>query len=171
MESARKLNSTVVIADQCECNDEQVDIASIEEPINNDLSITVSEQNQTCPENWFIPTNDSQQCDCGSDLSGRVYCNSTLGALGILDCYCMTCDVSMENVIVGACIYICENVSTQLHDSLYHSLPNNSSELNRVMCEPFNRAGQLCGQCQEGYGISLYSYDLRCIKCSGTHHH
>ena len=161
LEGARKLNSTVVFTDQCECNDEQVDVSSIKEP--NDL--TVFDQNQTCPRAWFIPTNDSQQCDCGSDLSGRVYCNSTLGALGILDCYCMTYDESMENVVIGACIYNCENRATKMtHDSLYHYVPNNSSELNRVMCGPFNRAGQLCGQCQEGYGIPLYSYDLKCIN-------
>ena len=165
LEGARKLNSTVVFTDQCECNDERVDVASTQGP-------TVFLQSQTCPEVWVIPRNDSQQCDCGSDLSGRVYCNSTMGALGILDCYCMTYDESMENVIVGACIYNCDNVSTQMtHDSVYHYLPNNSSELNKIMCEPFNRAGQLCGQCQEGYGTPLYSYDLRCIKCSGTHYH
>ena len=170
LEGARKLNSTVVFAEQCECNDEQVDDASIEEP--NDL--IVFDQNQTCPQVWFIPTNDSQQCDCGSDLSGRVYCNSTLGALGILDCYCMTYDVSMENVVVGACIYNCvsKNGPTQMiHDDLYDYVPNNSSELNRVMCEPYNRTGQLCSNCLEGYAIPLYSYDLRCIKCSETHYH
>ena len=168
LEGARKLNSTVVFTDQCECNDEQVNVSSIKEP--NDL--TVFDQNQTCPQVWFIPTNDSQQCDCGSDLSGRVYCNSTLGALGILDCYCMTYDESMENIVVGACAYNCANRVTQMtHESLYRYLPNNSSELNRIMCGPFNRAGQLCGQCQEGYGTPLYSYDLRCIKCSGTHYH
>ena len=168
LEGARKLNSTVVFTDQCECSDKEIDIASIEKP--NDL--VVFDQNQTCPQVWFIPRNDSQQCDCGSDISGHVYCNSTLGALGILDCYCMTYDVSMENVVVGACIFSCENVLTErIHDGLYHYLPNNTSELNRVMCEPFNRAGQLCGQCQEGYGIPLYSYDLKCIKCSGTHYH
>ena len=168
LEGARKVNSTVVFTDQCECNDEQVNVSSIKEP--NDL--TVFDQNQTCPQVWFIPTNDSQQCDCGSDLSGRVYCNSTLGVLGILECYCMTYDESMENIVVGACVYNCENRVTQMtHESVYHYLPNNSSELNRIMCEPFNRAGQLCGQCQEGYGIPLYSYDLRCIKCSKTHNH
>ena len=168
LEGARKLNSTIVSAERCECNDEQVDDASIEEP--NDL--IVLDQNQTCPQVWFIPTNDSQQCDCGSDLSGRVYCNSTLGVLRILDCNCMTYDESMETIVVGICIYNCAHPETQrTHDSHYHYLPNNSSELNRVMCEPFNRAGQLCGQCQEGYGIPLYSYDLRCIKCSGTHYH
>ena len=171
LEGARKLNSTVVSTEQCVYNDEQVDVTCIEEPINNDLLMTVFDRNQTCPQVWFIPTNDSQQCDCGSDLSGSVYCNSTLGALGILDCYCMTYDESMENVIVGACIYNCENISAQFHDSVYHYLPNNSSDLNRVMCEPFNRAGQLCGQCQEGYGTPLYSYELQCIKCSGTHYH
>ena len=168
LEGARKLNSTVVLADQCECSDKRVDVASIQEP--NDL--TLRNQNQTCPQVWFIPINDSQQCDCGSDLSGRVYCNSTLGVLGILDCYCMTYDESMENVIVGACVYNCNNEATEMsHDSLYHYLPNNNSELNKLMCEAYNRAGQLCGQCQEGYGIPLYSYELRCIKCSETHYH
>ena len=160
LEGARKLNSTVVIADQCECREHKYN------------GLAVYDQNQTCTQAWFIPTNDSQECDCGSDLSGRVYCNSTLGALGILDCYCMTYDESMENVIVGPCIYNCANRATQIsQDSFYHYLPNNSSELNRIMCEPFNRAGQLCGQCQEGYGTPLYSYDVRCIKCSGTHYH
>ena len=163
LEGARKLNSTVVFTDQCECNDEQVDIASIEDLI-------VFDQNQTCPQVWFIPTNDSQQCDCGSDLSGHVYCNSTLGALGIRDCYCMTYDKSMENIIVGACIYNCVSANGEIHND-YHYVPNNSSELNRVMCGPFNRAGQLCARCQEGYGTPLYSYDLRCIKCSKTHYH
>ena len=101
-----------------------------------------------------------------------MYCNSTLGVLGILGCYCMTYDESMETIVVGACVYNCAQPETQrTHDSIYHYLPNNSSELNRAMCEPFNRAGQLCGQCQEGYGIPLYSYDLICIKCSGTHYH
>ena len=165
LEGARKLNSTVVFTDQCECSDEQVDVTSIK-------SIDLFDQNQTCPQVWFIPTNDSQQCDCGSDLSGHVYCNSTLGALGILDCYCMTYDVSMKNVVVGACVFKCEKAPTQLmYDGRYHYLPNNSSELNRVMCGPFNRAGQLCGQCQEGYGTPLYSYELRCIKCSETDYH
>ena len=160
LEGAMKLNSTVVFTDQCECREHKYN------------GLAVYDQNQTCTQAWFIPTNDSQECDCGSDLSGRVYCNSTLGVLGILDCYCMTYDESMENVIVGPCIYNCANRATQISlDSFYHYLPNNSSELNRIMCEPFNRAGQLCGQCQEGYGTPLYSYDVRCIKCSGTHYH
>ena len=37
LEGARTLNSTIVSAEQCECNDEQVDDASIEEP--NDLIV------------------------------------------------------------------------------------------------------------------------------------
>ena len=174
LEGAKKMNSTVVFADQCECNDERIDVTSVEGPNINDL--TVFDQNKTCPDVWFFPRNNSQQCGCGSDLSGLVYCNSTLGTLGILDCYCMTYDESMETVIAGACIYNCnrENASLPIfhaYDDLYHYVPNNSSELNRVMCEPYNRAGQLCARCQEGYGTPLYSYDLRCIKCSGTHYH
>ena len=36
------------------------------------------------------------------------------------------------------------------------------------MCGLFNRRGQLCGQCEEGYVSPVYSYDLQCTKCSVT---
>ena len=35
------------------------------------------------------------------------------------------------------------------------------------MCGPLNREGTLCGKCEDGYGIALYSYTLECSKCWG----
>ena len=40
LEGARKLNSTIVFAEQCECNEEQINVASIQEP--NDLTMYMS---------------------------------------------------------------------------------------------------------------------------------
>ena len=106
---ARKLNSTIVYTDQYECDDKTLEQY-------NEVASTLNLQdtlnpNRTCPQTWYYK--NSEKCDCGGSLSGRVYCNSTLGILGILDCYCMTYDDTMEDFIVGACIYNCLNTSKQ----------------------------------------------------------
>ena len=165
LKGARRLNSTIVYTDQCECDDKTLEQY-------NEVASTLNRQDtsQTCPQTWYY--NNNEKCVCGSSLSGRVHCNSTLGILGILDCYCMTYDESMEDFIVGACIYNCLNTSKQTHhDVLYHHIPNNKSELNEAMCGPFNRTGQLCGHCKEHFVPLLYSYDLTCIQCSDAHYH
>ena len=46
-------------------------------------------------------------------------------------------------------------------------MPSNVSLLNKFMCGPLNREGELCGKCKDGYGIALYSYTLKCSKCWG----
>jgi len=34
------------------------------------------------------------------------------------------------------------------------------------MCGYFNRAGQLCGKCKQNHSIAVYSYDMKCVRCS-----
>ena len=165
LKGARRLNSTIVYTPQCECDDKQLkqynEVAS---------TLNLQDTNQTCPQTWYY--NNNEKCDCGENLGGRVYCNSTLNILGILDCYCMTYDELMEDIIVGSCIYNCFNASNHTyHNVLYHRIPNNKSELNEAMCGHFNRAGQLCGHCEKGFVPQLYSYDLTCIQCSDAHYH
>ena len=161
LKGARRLNSTIVYTPQCECDDKQLkqynEVAS---------TLNLQDTNQT----WYY--NNSEKCDCGENLGGRVYCNSTLNILGILDCYCMTYDELMEDIIVGSCIYNCFNASNHTyHNVLYHRIPNNKSELNEAMCGHFNRSGQLCVHCKEHLVPLLYSYDLTCIQCSDAHYH
>ena len=45
-------------------------------------------------------------------------------------------------------------------------LPCNVSVLNEYVCSDFNREGQLCGKCKNGFAPSVYSYSLRCVKIS-----
>ena len=47
----------------------------------------------------------------------------------------------------------------------YISLPSNVSELDDVMCSPFNRTGMLCGKCKDGYYPLVNSLDVNCVQC------
>ncbi len=58
-----------------------------------------------------------------------------------------------------------DNVSFDGHQ--YHLPPIEScQELNDMMCGPFNREGLLCTKCKPGYGLPLYSHNLKCEKCN-----
>ena len=48
----------------------------------------------------------------------------------------------------------------------YHLLPQNVDDLNDDMCKHFNRHGQLCSRCEQGFYIPAYSYSLHCIRCT-----
>ena len=45
-------------------------------------------------------------------------------------------------------------------------MPRNASQLDEVMCGPYNRRGLLCGECKDGYGPVVYSFDMTCANCS-----
>ena len=40
-----------------------------------------------------------------------------------------------------------------------------ASEVNSYMCGELNRTGRLCGRCKNGTGPSVFSPDLKCVKC------
>ncbi|CAI8035887.1 hypothetical protein GBAR_LOCUS20137, partial [Geodia barretti] len=46
----------------------------------------------------------------------------------------------------------------------YSEMPSNASQLDQVMCGPYNRRGFLCGECKEGYGAGAFG--LKCANCS-----
>ena len=120
-----------------------------------------------CPS-WFVVNTTSGKCQCGDSLGGIVSCNDEEGneQNSVMDCYCMT-HSEEQGTVVGACFYNCEDSRRVFsRDFVYHPMPLNVSELNKAMCERrFNRAGRLCGRCNEGYFPSAYSYDLKCRKC------
>ena len=138
-----------------------------------EVSVRASQEIQpsscSCPP-WFFPDpsfNDT--CRCGESIHGAVKCNETLQESAILDCYCMTYNES-TGVVAGPCFYNCENMRKGQGDMLYHPLPHHVEELNSAMCGQFHRGGQLCGSCEEGYSPLVYSYDLQCFNCTGSHY-
>ena len=138
-------------------------------------STVVHPVNLTCPGLWsiFENTNDSSRCSCGSALKRVVHCDNRTLQVKLLPCFCMTPYAKNPNItVVGACMYKCRQLSSQ-H---YNPVPSNASELLMDMCNgttavikgllSWNRDGQLCGRCREGFAPSIYSYDWHCVECS-----
>ena len=124
------------------------------------VSIADAPGGTPCPT-WFLPDSSANgTCRCGSDINEAVRCNDSTKEVAILDCYCVTYNNESTIPVIGICIYNC--VHHTLKDALYHPL-----QLN--ICEYFNREGQLCGKCKKNYSIPVYSYDLKCVKCSNSH--
>ena len=119
--------------------------------------------NNDCPL-WFVP-GDNGTCECGNDLGGIVKCNNVSREVYLLVGFCMSQDST--GLVVGACPY---RQYITGRDNLHYFIPKNISELEDTMCGQLNRKGRLCGQCIDGFTTSAYSYDLRCVKCSGGHY-
>ena len=95
-------------------------------------------------------------------------------AISVQDCNCVTYDnnILLCGILLGPCPYGCSfttdnsNWGVQLH----HPLPKNFSELNYVMCGRLDRDGPMCSKCRKGFSPLVYSYDLKCIHCTDSHH-
>lgn len=115
---------------------------------------------EACPP-WFILSNSSssKSCVCGNRLKEVVKCEAQKSYLAVG--YCMTYDSISGDTVVGKCPY---NTFHNIVD-LYLPLPVNVSDLNNLVCGPFNREGQLCGDCKDGYGPAVLSYAMHCGNC------
>ena len=80
---------------------------------------------------------------------------------------CVTFDKAQALTHFGECVF--RNAVVGNRDSeiilQYYSLPSNVSELDDVMCGPFNRTGMLCGKCKDGYYPLVNSLDVNCVQC------
>ena len=132
------------------------------EPVNSFTDITLPSElveNTTCGS-WLTPGNSSN-CSCGSSLGGIVDCDNSSGKVSLLRCYCMTFDVNERVLVVGRCLYGC--VNKRYGNSYYHR-PSNRSKLNEL-CSKYHRKGQLCGECENGSALPVYSYNTSCVYC------
>ena len=70
-----------------------------------------------------------------------------------------------STVVVGKCSYVPVYNAT---NRAYTSLPSDPAQLTHAMCNHYHyhRTGLLCGQCVDGYGPAVYSFDVRCSNCS-----
>jgi len=110
-------------------------------------------ENDGCPP-WTYQRKSS--CECGVTLQEKVKCNLSNSELLLHYCLCMTYDNKTSKTVVGYCVYSC--IANAMHHEVV--LPMKTAELDSKMCGAWNRRGQLCSQCREGYGVPLYSYDF-----------
>ena len=134
--------------------------AGSSQELNSFVQITMSSENTTCAT-WHTPSNSSS-CECGSSLGGIVECDSSSGKVSLLRCYCMTFSDNGSMLVVGRCLYGCVGRKYAIS---YYPLPSNTSQLNEL-CSRYHREGQLCGRCEEGFALPVYSYNFSCVSCS-----
>ena len=123
------------------------------------LPFTTANQSD-CPP-WFFPDADNgTECVCSSaETEKAVECGKDTALLRIG--VCMTYNNKTKETEIGQCPYILQrsNFST---NKLYFNLPKHTSNLNSFMCGLLHRKGLLCGECEEGFGLALFSYPLEC---------
>ena len=133
---------------------------------NSNFSYSCSSNDSTCTS--LCVFSDDGLSKCGHIPHDILQCSSQ-GNISVLDCYCITYSESEKEsqAEIGNCVYNCFNINkTDFSDSVYHILPKNLSDSNKVICgKEFFRNGTLCGKCKDGYYPLVYSYNLTCVKC------
>ena len=110
----------------------------------------------SCPT-WHYYNNATGQCECGHLL----LCSSEQVDIKIN--YCAKSSEQEDDYYASYCPFTHTLNST---NRMYSEMPSNASQLDEVMCGPYNRRGLLCGECKDGYGLAVYSFDLKCVNCS-----
>ena len=111
---------------------------------------------------WSHYNRETNTCDCGSDLFSIVSCetgSNTEVNVSVIKGYCMTLNNKRDGAVVGACSYHFEHCHRACH---YVSVSRN---LSSDFCQDYERTGQLCGLCVDGYSPPVYSYYAECVRC------
>ena len=121
-------------------------------------SCSVLATDTSCPT-WHYYNNVTGQCECGSLL----FCSSDGNQVDIGIDQCATSTGQEDDYYVSYCPLTHTVNST---NRMYSEMPSNASQLDEAMCGPYNRRGLLCGECKDGYGPAVYSFDMTCANCS-----
>ena len=113
-----------------------------------------------CPL-WHI-RNKNGQCECGADYYQTVKCDKSY--VYIQHGNCITWNNSTNSAVLYTCLYSTLWDTTQ--DT--YRIPNNVSgtELNEITCKDYNRKGEHCRECIDGYGPAVFSDGITCTECS-----
>ena len=119
------------------------------------------------PAQYCSSGNETRNCKCRKDLGYFIKCDEEKQQLYLLIGYCMsTFDDTDMTVVIGGCPYIHPSARNSSKFPYFPFPPNmTASEVNGYMCGEMNRTGRLCGRCENGTGPSVFSSDLKCVRC------
>ena len=107
----------------------------------------------------------SAECKCGDNLRDVIQCNIDSQQVKVLVCYGITYSELHNTTVVGSLLLKCALKRDYI---FYYSVSNNVSQLDVDVCYPYNRKGQMCGSCLEGYATAVYSFNSGCCICNST---
>ena len=120
-----------------------------------------------CLNTWQFYSATSNKCECGNDIHGAVLCNDTTNDVSLLGCYCMTLNKTGDYE-VGKCFIGCTYDHSLSKSHIYNPVPQDTTKLNQWMCRGLRKNGTMCGDCLPNHSLGVYSYDLKCHKCSSS---
>ena len=125
--------------------------------------LVLGASNTSCPTGFYF-NNNTSKCDCNEFLV-FIRCNEKEKRAYIRNGVCFISATSSNTFTVGQCPLTLGNWEN-ITNRLWSELPSDPDMLNATMCGPYNREGYLCGKCIDGYGLPVYSHDLKCVNCS-----
>ena len=130
------------------------------------VSLVLGASNTSCPTGFYYNSTTSK-CDCDEFLVDLPYvkCNQPDKRAYIRNGVCFMSATNSHTYSIGYCPLTLGNWKN-ITNRLYSELPSDPDMLNATMCGPYNREGYLCGKCIDGYGLPVYSHDLKCVNCS-----
>ena len=116
----------------------------------------------SCPT-WSY-CNNTIKCQCYK-INYWILCNEKRNLGEIQTGVCLTFNNLSKVTEIGNCLVNSDWRSLLLTNHLYHTLPKNITQLNKVMCEKHSRTGTLCGECVSNTYRQAYSYNITCVPC------
>ena len=123
---------------------------------------------------WSFYNHINKQCECYSNVHTDNIVKCTEHSVFLRYGFCMTFREEENGFYVGQCKYFDLSKYNTSDTVNYIRLPDNVSDLNEYMCTPLNRKREsdVCGECIEGYGVSVASITPvinMCEKCSDSY--
>ena len=113
--------------------------------------------------NCGVRFEDNGACACSLDSEYQPVTCRNGNTIQIQPCHCMYFDPKQNISIVGSCYSSCYEF-----DNTYVTIAS-SEEFNADICDQYgslHRMGRFCGQCNNTYGLAMYSYQIfSCIPC------
>ena len=121
-------------------------------------------ETSSCPL-WHVRGRNGQ-CECGASYDHTVKCDDNY--VYILRGNCITWSNSTNSAVFYTCLYSASWDTTR--DT--YRIPNNVSgtKLNDITCKDYNRKGDQCKECIDGYGPAIFSDGITCTDCSKHKH-
>ena len=121
-------------------------------------------QTTSCPL-WHV-WNRNGQCECGADYHQTVKCDDNY--VYIKRGNCITWNNSTNSAVLYICLY--STHWNTIQDN--YRIPKNVSgtKLSDITCKDYNRKGDQCRECIDGYGPAVFSDGITCTDCSMYRH-
>ena len=129
------------------------------------ISVRVRVNFSECPPGMILSDSDTgSKCICRGDYLGLINCDPTRFVSKLRrGAWMGKLDNNRSMYVAGECPFCA--LFTNNHTL---ELPQNGSDLNKILCNSINRTGVLCGSCIDGYGPVVNGDSVECHPCSSS---